>query len=111
MAGLGENNEALKEAQRAVALQPVAKSALAGPGQLANLAAVEARIGDTAAAIKLLDQLLAMPAGFDASVPLLKLDPAWDPIRKDPRFQELLQQYVQYKPSVAYDQAPTASTP
>lgn len=48
LAGLGENNEALNEAQRAVALQPVAKNALAGPGQLANLAAVEARIGDTA---------------------------------------------------------------
>lgn len=110
LAGLGQKSEALKEAQRAVALQPVAKDAVSGPGQLANLAAVDARIGDTAAAIKLLDQLLAMPAGFDATVPLLKLDPAWDPIRKDPRFQALLQKYTQYQPAVTNDTSPTAAT-
>lgn len=110
LAGLGQNSEALKEAQRAVALQPVAKNAEAGPGQLANLAAVEARIGNTAAAIKLLDQLLAMPAGFDVSVPLLKLDPAWDPIRHDPRFQALLLKYAQYKPAVVYDNPPMAAS-
>ncbi|WP_449423691.1 hypothetical protein [Rhodanobacter lindaniclasticus] len=40
----------------------------------------------------LLHELLGKPSGDVISVSLLKLDPAWDPIRHDPRFQALLKQ-------------------
>jgi hypothetical protein len=41
-------------------------------------------------AIKLLRELLEMPSGMHISIPLLKKDPSWDPIRNEPAFQELL---------------------
>ncbi|WP_139351327.1 tetratricopeptide repeat protein [Rhodanobacter sp. B05] len=111
LAGLGENDHAIHEAQRAVALQPVTKDALDGPQQLAALAEVNARIGNSAAAIKLLNQLLAMPAGGVISVPLLKLDPAWDPIRHDPRFQALLKKYASATPSASGTLIEQGTTP
>ncbi|MGH8234604.1 MAG: tetratricopeptide repeat protein, partial [Rhodanobacteraceae bacterium] len=51
-------------------------------------------LGDENAAIAALDKVLAAPVGRLVSVPLLKLDPFWDPIRKDPRFQALLKKYA-----------------
>ena len=59
--------------------------ALIGPGLLVML-------GDNDAAIAALAKSLAAPAGI-VSVPQLKLDPVWDPIRNDPRFQALLKKY------------------
>ncbi|HET9819297.1 MAG TPA: tetratricopeptide repeat protein [Rhodanobacteraceae bacterium] len=93
LAGLGERGKALQEARHAVALRPIDEDPNGGPDQVANLAMVESRLGETAVAIKRLHQLLSIPAGWSASVSLLKLDPAWDPIRHDPRFQALLKKY------------------
>jgi hypothetical protein len=41
----------------------------------------------------MLDRLLAMPAGREASVPLLRVDPAYARLRKDARFEELLSRH------------------
>jgi tetratricopeptide (TPR) repeat protein len=90
LAGLGESEAALREAERALALMPLEKDAEHVPERLAVLAEVNARAGKVDAAVKLLSQLLTMPAGATISVPLLRLDPAWDPIRGDTRFQALL---------------------
>jgi hypothetical protein len=46
-----------------------------------------------------LDKALAAPTGRSVSVPLLKLDPTWDPIRNDPRFQALLEKYASDVPT------------
>jgi serine/threonine-protein kinase len=105
LAGLGERDAALGEARRAVDLQPVGKYPRAGIYQIVNLATVQASIGNTGAAIKLLTQLLSMPAGGDVSIPILRLDPTWDPIRNDPRFQALLQQYENAQPVAAASEA------
>lgn len=59
----------------------------------------------------LLAKALATPGiGEQYSPVMLWLDPYWDPIRRDARFQALLKQYAQYKPAVTYDQAPAAAT-
>lgn len=75
---------------------------------LVNLAAVQAQIGQVDEAITGLDRFLAMPTGEFISVPLLKLDPTWDPIRKDLRFQALLKKYEKYQTDVI--PAPPTST-
>ncbi|CAM5390702.1 tetratricopeptide repeat protein [Rhodanobacter lindaniclasticus] len=88
LAGLGDGNGAETEAQRAIKLA----GASSGNYPLVNLATVDAWTGNTDAALHLLHELLGKPSGDVISVSLLKLDPAWDPIRHDPRFQALLKQ-------------------
>jgi hypothetical protein len=48
------------------------------------------KVGDHGEAIRLIELLLAMPAGREVSVPLLRMDPMFDPLRGDPRFEQLL---------------------
>jgi eukaryotic-like serine/threonine-protein kinase len=91
LACLGRKEEAVREARLAVDMSPVSGDAVDGPDFLAHLAAVHAGVGDSDAAIDLLDKLLAMPAG--PSVSILKLDPSWKPLWKLPRFQKLMEKY------------------
>jgi TolB-like protein/Tfp pilus assembly protein PilF len=88
-AELGLADEALREANRAIDLQPFEKDAFWGREWLVNLAEVNARLGRTDEAIKLLERMLAMPIDT-ISVWELKLDPSWDPLRGDPRFQKIV---------------------
>jgi hypothetical protein len=55
---------------------------------LGAVAQTYAMLGDADAAFPLLEHLLSTPAGLTPS--LLKLDPTWDPLRNDPRFQKLV---------------------
>ena len=92
-ARLGRTREALAQAQLFLKNMQAAKSVEREQGALANLAAVQAQVGQVDQAITGLDRLLATPAGQFVTVPLLKLDPAWDSIRNDERFQALLRKY------------------
>jgi TolB-like protein/Flp pilus assembly protein TadD len=92
LAALGQKQEAIAEGKRAVELLPESQDALDGPRGTAALAQIYAWTGEFDEAFRLLDHLLAIPA-HGLTVPLLKLDPAWDPLRKDPRFQDLLAKY------------------
>jgi len=88
-AELGRADEALAEADRAASLQPIEKDAFAGPQWLVNRAEVNLRLGRTDEAIKLLMEMIALPVATISAWDL-KLDPAWDPLRGDPRFQRLV---------------------
>ncbi|PYJ75383.1 MAG: hypothetical protein DME77_09510 [Verrucomicrobia bacterium] len=91
LAYLGQKNAALAEAQRAAELLPESKDAFGGPEITAGVAEVYCIVGENDRAIEVLDGLLSRPSGV--TVPLLKLSPAWDPLRNDPRFQALIDKY------------------
>ena len=84
-AGLGEKEKALEWAKRAV--KECEDDALSKPGAETVLAQIQARFGDHDAAIAALPHLLEVPAGITAAD--LKINPFWDPLRNDPRFQKL----------------------
>ena len=90
LAGLGEFTQARAEAEEGLKMNPVGKAVITKAPLLAAKAEVEARSGDTEGALQTLQELLQTSAGNEISVAKLKLDPAWDPIRKDPRFQKLI---------------------
>jgi Flp pilus assembly protein TadD len=92
LAGLSRKEDAIKEGRKAVELLPESEDAVDGPKAAAALAEIYAWVGEPDEAFRLLDHLLTVPNGLTVS--LLKLDPVWDPLRKDPRFQALIDKYA-----------------
>ncbi|PYI54169.1 MAG: hypothetical protein DMC62_04660 [Verrucomicrobia bacterium] len=91
LAYLGEKDAALAEAQRATELLPESKDAFGGPEIAAGMAEVHVILGDNGRAIEILDGLLSRPSAV--TVQGLKINPIWDPLRNDPRFQALLNKH------------------
>jgi len=91
LAALGQKDAAISEGKRATELLPESQDAYDGPQISAALAEIYAWTGENDEALRLLDHLLATPNGV--TVPLLQLDPVWDPLRKDPRFRSLIDKY------------------
>jgi TolB-like protein/Flp pilus assembly protein TadD/tRNA A-37 threonylcarbamoyl transferase component Bud32 len=87
---LGRNADALRVAREAADALPLEKDSGFGANFLLGLAQIEAHSGQSEEAVKILRQLLSIPAGEYVSVTRLKIDPVWDPIRNDPAFQKLL---------------------
>jgi serine/threonine protein kinase/Tfp pilus assembly protein PilF len=94
-AGLGRQEQAVQEAEHACDLVPFESSAVSAPIVRCNLAVVYAWNGQLDFAISELDQLVNRPAGSNLPAQPtygdFKLNPVWEPIRGDPRFQALVQ--------------------
>jgi hypothetical protein len=87
-AGLGQNEEALRHAYHAAEMLPPSVDAVLGPGCEMRLAQVLAMTGDRDGAFDKLSKLVKLPFGLNHGD--LKLNPMWDDLRNDPRFDRIL---------------------
>ncbi len=90
-AGLGRKEEAVAAGKRGVELMPVSKDAFLGPSRIHDLARICTMVGERDAALEQIDRLLSVPSFWSARS--IKLDPAWDPLRDHPRYQEIIQKH------------------
>jgi serine/threonine-protein kinase len=91
LAGLDQKETAIAEGKRAVELLPESQDAFDGPNTTLGLAKIYTWTGQPSQAFQLLEHSLNSPNGV--TVPSLKLDPIWDPLRSDPRFQALIDRH------------------
>ena len=89
-AGLGRREEAIREGRRAVELRPLSKDTWLGVDMVRSLAGTYALLGEADSAVRQLRVLLEVPSWI--TVPALRADPTWDPIRRDPDFRALLEE-------------------
>jgi hypothetical protein len=87
-AGLGQKEDALREGRRAVDLLPVTKDALNGAEILYFYAVICAWMGERDLALEQLGILAKIPGGVSHGE--IRLDPFWDPLRGDPRFEAIV---------------------
>jgi len=87
-AGLGQNEEALRHARQAAEILPPSVDAVLGPMCEIRLAQVLAITGDRDGAFDKLGKLVKLPFGLNHGD--LKLNPMWDDLRNDPRFDRVL---------------------
>jgi len=88
LAYLGRKEEAVREGERGVSLAPVAKDAEEGPYFQFEIVRIYTLVGEPEKALDQLEPLLKIPS--DLSPGWLKIDPNFDPLRKNPRFQKLV---------------------
>jgi serine/threonine-protein kinase len=87
-AGLGRKEDAIREARRAVELMPIAKESVAGPALIANLALVYSWTGERDRALDQLKLVATIPGGPEYGD--LFLNPCWDDLRGDLRFDKIV---------------------
>jgi len=88
-AALGNKEDAIREGERAVELVPASKSAIDGAMFIQYLTVIYAWTGDKDRAIQRLTEAVKLP-GNHVTYGHLRLDPIWDPLRGDPRFEKIV---------------------
>jgi TolB-like protein/class 3 adenylate cyclase/Tfp pilus assembly protein PilF len=96
--GLGDKAAAFAFVEKGMSAVPIEKDAIDGPGPIEILARVSAQLGEPDRAVAALQKVLSIPhegpLAFNVPITpaLLRLDPMFDPLRNDPRFQKLVEQ-------------------
>jgi serine/threonine protein kinase/tetratricopeptide (TPR) repeat protein len=91
LAALGRSEEAVAEGRRATELLPRSKDGFYYIPFAIDLAQIYVMVGDHEHAIEQLEYLLTNPSWISA--PFLEYDPTWNPLRADPKFQEMLRRH------------------
>ena len=91
LAGLGDRDEALLEADLLAESPVFQEDLLDGTDMVMDRAIILARVGELDEALDYVERLLSNPSKL--SVHTLRLNPLWDPLRNHPRFQVLLEEY------------------
>ncbi len=84
---LGRKEDALRHGRAAVASLPIERDAYDGPVIAATLALIYVQVGEIDLALEELSRLVRLPNGLTPA--LLRIEPEWDPLRADARFQKL----------------------
>ena len=109
--GLGQTAAGLDSIGKSLAIVDSIHDQVYGPLAMVTNAELYAQVRRPELAVPLLAKALAAPGVGSGYAPvMLWLDPLWDPVRNDPGFQALLQQYAKDKPAVTYDPPPAASS-
>jgi hypothetical protein len=87
-ASLGRKEEAVREGRRACELVPMSKDTILGVDLITNLANIYAWTGENDLALEQL--AVSAQAPFGVHYGELKLDPVWDRLRGDPRFEKIV---------------------
>jgi tetratricopeptide (TPR) repeat protein len=89
-AHLGDAPRAVSEGQKGMAMQPTSEDPFEGPLREEQMAQIYALLGNADEAIPILKRWIQVSSATALTPALLRIDPIWDPIRNDPRFQELV---------------------
>ena len=89
LAYLGRKNDAIREGRRGVELGPISQNAFSGPYMVHQLARIYILVGEPEQALDQLEVLLRTP--YYLSPGWLRIDPAFDALRKNPRFQKMVE--------------------
>src|SRR5881392_1488253 len=89
-AALGDAASAVKEGKKEWARRPGSEDLFEGPAREEQMAQIYALLGNADEAIPIIKRLVHIASFNSISVGLMHIDPVWDPIRSDPRFQELV---------------------
>jgi tetratricopeptide (TPR) repeat protein len=100
--GLGQTRHGLDAIEKMQATESKIMDRAAQLWFMREAARLYAQINRADLAVPLIAEALATPGmGLWYSPVMLRIDPAWDPIRNDPRFQALLKKYAQPAPTSA----------
>ncbi len=89
-ANMGDAASAVAEGRKGMELQPTSEDPFEGPQREEAMALIYARLGNANEAIPILKRWINVPSSTGIAPTLLRVDEFWDPIRNDPRFQELV---------------------
>jgi serine/threonine-protein kinase len=108
-AGLGRKTDAIAEGNRAVELLPLSKDSWEGPIFVTNLAIIYSWLGEKDLALEQLRISAQNPVGIPYGD--LKLQPYWDLLRSDPRFQKIVATVEAQENAAQPQKAPETQTP